>query len=105
MKWYIIILLITIVILGAAVTAYQLFKIIEIDAKSREMKNPKFWAIFASGGQNGSGLLLYLLRRRKYTSKMSSLDIREVKSRKNKITVGLGCMVLGAIGLSIAIFC
>ena len=43
MKWYEIIL-VFIVLPGAVNTAYQVFKIAELDARSRGLKHPKFLA-------------------------------------------------------------
>ncbi|MCC5437463.1 hypothetical protein [Clostridium botulinum] len=103
MKWYEILLLL-IVVLGSINIAYQVFKMTELDAASRGFKNPKLWGILASGGQNGGGLMLYLLGRRKYPSTMSENEKREIESRKNKIAIGLIFSILGAIGLIIVIF-
>lgn len=101
MKWYEIIL-IFIVLLGAANTAYQVFKITELDARSRGLKHPKLMGFIATGGQNSSGLILYLLGRRKYPSTMSNQDREIIDSRKKKVGAGLVFIIGGAIGLIIS---
>ena len=73
MKWYEIIL-VFIVLPGAVNTAYQVFKIAELDARSRGLKHPKFLGFIAIGGQNSSGLILYLIGRHKYLSTLSNQD-------------------------------
>lgn len=42
MKWYLIVL-VFISLLGASTLAYQVFKMTELDAKSRGFKHPKAW--------------------------------------------------------------
>ena len=95
MKWYEIIL-VFIVLPGAVNTAYQVFKIAELDARSRGLKHP-----IAIGGQNSSGLILYLIGRHKYPSTLSNQDREVMNSRKKKVGVGLIFIVSGAIGLII----
>lgn len=88
MRWYLIVL-VFISILGASTLAYQVFKMTELDAKSRGFKHPKAWGFFALGGNNSSGLLLYLIGRKKYLSHMSDLDKQIIESRKKKAGVSL----------------
>lgn len=102
MKWYDIIF-IFIIMLGACESAYQIFKMTELDAASRGLKHPKFWGLFASGSQNGSGLLMYLMGRKKYPSTMSADDKAIIESRKKKIGAGLLFMVIGSIALILSI--
>jgi len=97
------ILLILIILSGAIIVAYQVFKMTELDAKSRGFKNPKLWGFLASGGQNSGGLILYLLGRRKHPSIMSDNEKKEIESRKNKIAAGLIVLALGAIGFIITL--
>ena len=89
MKWYEIIL-VFIVLPGAVNTAYQVFKIAELDARSRGLKHPKFWGVFTMSGNNSSGLLMYLIGRRKYPIiNMSENDAKELEKRKKSAGVGL----------------
>lgn len=91
-----------VVFLGAFTLAYQIFKLTELDAKSRGLKHPTFWGIFSLGGSNGNGgLLLYLIGRRKYPSNMNEEDRTVMSSRKKKAGVSLGFICVGAVGLII----
>ena len=55
-------------IVGAIETTYQIYKLTVLDASSRGLKHPRLWGLFAINGNNSSGLL-YLLGRRKYPIK------------------------------------
>lgn len=72
-------------IIAAVLMCYYIYSLVLIDAKSRGIKNPKFWSLIAAGGQRGEGLLLYLFSRRKTTSSMSSAEIEQVNGLKRKI--------------------
>lgn len=98
MKWYLIVL-VFISLLGASTLAYQVFKMTELDAKSRGFKHPKSWGFFALGGNNSSGLLLYLIGRKKYLSHMSDSDKQIIESRKKKAGVSLIFFALSTIAL------
>lgn len=71
----------------------------ELDAKSRGFKHPKAWGFFALGGNNSSGLLLYLIGRKKYLSHMSDSDKQIIESRKKKAGVSLIFFALSTIAL------
>lgn len=73
----------------------QLFKIIKIDAIGRGFKHPNFWALFASSGNNSSGLLLYLLGRRTYPVNLTSDQQQLIDKSKKKFTIGLVFFVIG----------
>lgn len=98
MRWYLIVL-IFISLLGASTLAYQVFKMTELDAKSRGFKHPKAWGFFALGGNNSSGLLLYLIGRKKYLSNMSDTSKQIIESRKKKAGVSLIFFALSTIVL------
>lgn len=99
MSWYLIVS-IFVIILGAATFEYQVYKMTELDARSRGLKHPKFWAFFSLSGQNGSGgLLLYLIGRRKYPSSMSENDRLVMEARKKKAGVSLIFLALSTITL------
>lgn len=99
MSWYLIVS-IFVIILGAATLEYQVYKMTELDARSRGLKHPKFWAFFSLSGQNGSGgLLLYLIGRRKYPSSMSENDRLVMEARKKKAGVSLIFLALSTITL------
>ena len=55
-----------IALVGAICTAWQIYQMTVSDAKARGLKHPKFWGFWAMNGNNSSGLILYLIGRRKY---------------------------------------
>lgn len=100
MKWYQIIF-VFIVLLGASQLAYRIYQITVTDAKSRGLKHPHFWGLFAIGGQNSGGLIMYLIGRRNYPSQMSKTDKQFIESQKKRIGVALLFIVIGTICLII----
>ena len=87
-------------IVGAIETMYQIYKLIVLDASMRGLKHPRLWGLLATNGNNSSGLLLYLLGRRKYPIKNIDDHQRTLMNRRKKSAgVGLIFMVLGVIGL------
>lgn len=94
-----------IALVGAINTALQIYKMTEIDARARGLKHPRFWAFIAMNGNNSSGLLLYLLGRRKFPLiGMSEADQKEMDTRKKRAGAGLVFIVIGGIGLIVYIF-
>lgn len=99
MTWYLIIV-IFVAILGGITLEYQIYKMTELDAKSRGLKHPRIWGLFSLSGGNGSGgLLLYLIGRRKYPSSMNENDKIVMESRKKKAGVSLIFLSAAAIAL------
>lgn len=87
-------------VVGAIETVYQIYQLTVIDAAARGLKHPKLWGLLAANGNNSSGLLLYLIGRRKYP--VNSMDSRQVvimEKRKKAAGIGLVFVVVGAIGL------
>lgn len=85
---------------GAVGCAYQIYQMVLIDAKARGLKHPAFWGFFAINGNNSSGLLMYLLGRKKYPLlELSDCDRRKIAARKKAAGVGLIFLATGAIGL------
>lgn len=103
MKWHAYIFLI-ISLIGAINLVYQVYKITVLDARARGLKHPKFWGLFVTGGNNSSGLLVYLIGRRKYPTNISEEDTQEIEVRKKKTTVCLLFLVVGFIGLAMSMF-
>lgn len=64
---------------------YYTYKLVLIDAESRQMSKPKFWAFLAASSQNGSGLPIYLLKRKGTLSFLNAEDKKKVSSIKRKI--------------------
>lgn len=83
---------------------YQIYKMTIIDAQARGLKHPKLWGFIATGGRNSSGLLLYLIGRRKYPIKsISETDRQEIETRKKTIGIALIFVAISTIGLVINI--
>ena len=68
-------------VVGGAETVYQIYKLTVLDAAARGLEHPKLWGLLAANGNNSSGLLLYLMQR-----------------RKKSAGIGLAFMAVGAIG-------
>ena len=90
------------VMVGSVFTAYQL---VEIDAESRGLKHPRLWGAFSLAGNNSSGLLLYLLGRRKYPVIALTKERQAAKGRrKKKIGVSFAFQAVGAIVFILSMF-
>lgn len=86
MSWYLI-LVVCCVLVSLGFSAYEVYKMVELDALGKGVKRPKFWGFFALSGGNSSGLLLYLIGSRKYLSTLSEKDQVIMKSRKRRVIV------------------
>ena len=93
MKWYEILLFISMFII-AVIIVYHIYKMTELDARSRGFKHPKLWGLFASGGQNGEGILLYLIGRRKYPSAMTEAQKSDMEKYKKNIGISLVFLII-----------
>lgn len=87
------------VLLGAFTLMYQIFKLVVLDAESRGLKHPTFWGVFALGGNNGAGLLLYLLGRNRFPANMTETTKELFNSRKKKAGMSLCFIAIGTISL------
>lgn len=99
-KYYIFIIVIgaAIVIVGGVFAVYQLFRLVETDAECRGLKHPRFWGVFAASGNGQSGLILYLIGRRKYPIISVSNEQKLFMERcKKKFGVGIIFQVIGAM--------
>lgn len=104
MKWNVIYLVIflAIALVGAFEIVYQIYRMTVIDATARGLKHPKLWGLFTMSGNNSSGLLMYLIGRRKYPIiNMTDTDIKNIEKRKKSAGIGLIFVAVGAIGLVI----
>lgn len=81
---------------GVLSLIYQVFQIVVLDAKARGLKHPNFWGLLSINDDNG--LLLYLLKRRQYSSMMTEAGKKTIESRKRKAAISLGIAVVGTIG-------
>ena len=99
MNYIFMAIFIAIYLVGAVSMVYQLYKITIIDAKARGLKHPKLMGLLTTSGQSSEGLILYLLKRRKYPIKnITDSEKEEISKRKRIILVGIIFMVIGAIG-------
>ncbi|MEG0191422.1 MAG: hypothetical protein RR681_09600 [Lachnospiraceae bacterium] len=93
-----------IALVGAIEVIYQIYKITIVDAKARGLKNPKLWGLLAMGGNNSSGLLLYLIGRRNHPIlNMSDEDRILIEKRKKSAGVGIVFLAIASIGFIIFI--
>ncbi len=53
-------------LVGGIFSTYQLYKLVKTDAACRGIKNPSLWGTLAASGNNQSGIILYLICRRRY---------------------------------------
>ncbi|SHK64400.1 hypothetical protein [Hespellia stercorisuis] len=85
-------------LVGALFCVYQIYRMVELDARCRGLKHPKLWGVFSAGGNNQSGLILYLIGRKRFAiESMTVQQQKEMDGRKKKIGAGLVFLVLGAI--------
>ncbi len=68
MEWNIVLSVIfgAAAVVGGIETTYQLYKLTVMDATARGLKHPKLLGLLSANGNNSSGLLLYLIGRRRY---------------------------------------
>lgn len=91
-------------VVGAIETVYQIYQLTVIDAAARGLKHPKLWGLLAANGNNSSGLLLYLIGRRKYpVNSMDSKQVVIMEKRKKAAGIGLVFVAVGAIGLVVCL--
>lgn len=85
-------------IVGGAFSIYQLFQLVKVDAVCRGLKHPKLWGFLSISGNNQSGLILYLIARRRHPI-ISMTDEQKtlIDNCKKKFGVGLIFLVISAI--------
>ena len=81
-------------LVGAFCVVFQIYHMTVIDATARGLKHPKFWGVFTMSGNNSSGLLMYLIGRRKYPI----VNMSESNSKKSA-GIGLLFLAIGVIGI------
>lgn len=102
MSWSngVILILVTVLLISMICLSYQIYQIVKIDAKSRGLKHPKIWGIFALSGNNGGGLITYLVIRRNYPIiNMPDADKLDISKRKKTVGVALVFLSASAIGI------
>lgn len=91
------------IILAAAILMMlQMYRLVLLDAKSRGIQHPKFWAILSAGSQNGGGLIFYLLKRENYLSRMSTEERQKADHLLNSV---IGCFLISMIGALAFVAC
>lgn len=92
-------------IVGSFSCVYQLYRLVQVDAECRGLKHPKLWGLFAVTGNGQSGLILYLIGRRKYPILSMSEEQRElIERRKKRFGAGLLFLAAGAIVCVLSMF-
>lgn len=93
-----------ILLVGSICFAYRLYEIVQIDARSRGFKHPKTWGLFSISSNNGSGLLLYLIKRRKYPIiELSKEDMERIEKSKKAISAAIIFVAARAILIVVSI--
>lgn len=103
MEWnnvIIAVICVAVSIVGAISITWQIYRMTVLDAEARGLKHPKFWGFFAMNNNNSSGLILYLIGRKRYpVINMSEAAKQEIETRKKSAAVSLVFLAAGAIGL------
>ncbi len=83
-------------LVGGIFSTYQLYKLVKTDAACRGIKNPSLWGTLAASGNNQSGIILYLICRRRYPIISVTDEQRTFMNKcKKKFSVGLVFLVIG----------
>lgn len=83
---------------GIVFTAYQMFAFVKEDARCRNLPHPKLWTTIALSGNNASGLILYLIKRRNYPIvSQDDEQKRQMEVCKTRCGIGIIFMAIGAI--------
>ncbi len=86
------------VLVGSFFCVYQLYRLVQVDAECRGLKHPRLWGLLAASGNGQSGLLLYLVGRRKHPVLSMSKEQKDCMGRRKKrFGVGLLFLTLGAV--------
>lgn len=84
-------------LVGGVFSTYQLYKLVQTDAVCRGIKSLRLWGALAAGGNNQSGIVLYLIYRRRYPIIGVTNEQQTLMNRcKKKFAVGLIFLVVGA---------
>ncbi len=94
---YVLIACATLIVAASFFMVRYLYEIVLMDAKSRGINHPKFWALVAAGGQRGEGLLWYLFKRRNTRALQNTIEARRMNQLKTKIYYLMAVDVMSAI--------
>lgn len=93
-----------ILLVGSICFAHRLYEIVQIDARSRGFRHPKTWGLFSISSNNSSGLLLYLIKRRKYPIiELSKEDMERIEKSKKAISAAIIFVATGAIFIVVSL--
>ncbi len=84
-SFYLLMLLALIITVTAFFLTFYMYQLVLIDAMSRQLTKPKFWAFFAASSQGGSGLPIYLFKRKGTLSYLTEAEKKSVLRIKKKI--------------------
>ena len=85
------------VIVGSFFCVYQIYRLVRVDAACRGLKHPKLWGLFSVAGNGQTGLILYLIGRRKHPILSMSKEQKDFMGRRKKrFGVGLLFLTVGA---------
>ncbi len=97
MSIYIIAAGAAVLLVGGAFSTYQLYRLVQTDASCRGIEHPRLWGFLSASGNNQSGIVLYLIYRRRYPILSISGEQRNFMDRcRKKFAVGLIFLVVGA---------
>lgn len=84
-------------LVGGVFAIFQLYKLVQTDAACRGIKSPRLWGAIAAGANNQSGIILYLIYRRRYPIISINGEQRAFMDKcRKKFAVGLIFLVIGA---------
>lgn len=93
------------VVVGSFFCVYQLYRLVQVDAECRGLKHPRLWGVLAASGNGQTGLLLYLIGRRKYPVLSMRPEQKDVmERRKRRFGVGLLFLAAGAVVCVLSMF-
>ena len=83
---------------------YYLYELVLLDANNRGIQHPKFWSLLAATGQSGEGLMIYLFKRRKTSSRLNPAMQQKMLVLKNKIYCLLAVDMVAFLGFIAVLF-
>ncbi|WP_455332042.1 hypothetical protein [Facklamia hominis] len=87
-------------LMGALLLNYNLYQLVAIDARARGMKHPRLWGALSLSDGHGTGLVTYLLFRRKYARRaLTQQESLEFSLYKKKAQLSLIIFLVGAVPL------
>lgn len=82
----------------------QTYRLVLLDAESRGVPKPKFWAVFSAAGGRGEGLLLYFFKRKKYLGSMTAQERVRAEKLKIRIFLLMAMLLMAFMFVAITLF-